>query len=53
MKILGMKKEGTAFWYYVVEPNGVQNWVIRDYMIEHHPVTLCEFYEERIVFNSA
>ena len=53
IKILGMKKDGSEFWYYIIEDNGNENWVIRDYMITHYPVTLCEFYESRIVFDNS
>ena len=39
IKILGMKKDGSEFWYYIIEDNGNENWVIRDYIITHYPVT--------------
>lgn len=50
IRILGMKKEGSEYWYYVVERNGSELWVVRDFVVQQHPISLIEFYEQRIVF---
>lgn len=54
IKILGMKKEENEFMYYVVESNGNELWVKRDFIMKNttYLVNLCEFYEQRIVFST-
>ena len=48
IKIHGMRKQESDFWYYISEGERY-SWVLREYIVKNHPVQLCEFYEARLV----